>query len=506
MEGGKTASLAIYPTVESGELLLVGHREDIVEATDLLARLDVPIGAGRRTLYYSPQFISAARLQHLAEHVLIQASPTKADVQFFLDEPVNRLYVTASTAMQEEIRALLEREDQKSLEPSAPLRMYKPKNRSAGDLISTLAKILPNVQERVERNDDAGRARKSAPVENGSDSNGTQVGEGGTDGDRLPSATAQLERVVGAGFTLSHDEHTNTIIAVGPREFHSKLQELLVKLDIRQAQVLVELTLVAITFNDSMSLATELVNQEDGGVLQSLLFSSFGLSQIDLTTGMRTFNPGAGLNGVILGPQETPILFRTIAAHGNSRIMTTPKAVVSDNTTATISSVEEAPFTSINASNTVATTSFAGFESAGTTLTVTPHISQGDHLALDYSFNFSNFTGGGSVGVPPPRTTNTFSGTVEIPDGHTIVLGGLVTENETDSVTEVPLLGRIPLIGVLFQSSDRVRTKSRVFAFIRPTILRDDRFADLKQLSQSEIERASLVNKDFPESEYSWMR
>jgi general secretion pathway protein D len=250
----------------------------------------------------------------------------------------------------------------------------------------------------------------------------------------------------------------------------------------------------------------ELASADSHGDKLSLFFSSFGLSGVDLATGMRTLNPGGGVNGVITGPDETPFLMRAIAAHGNSRIITTPKIVVSDRTTATIGSVEEAPFTSINASETVATTSFAGFESAGTTLTVTPQLAQGNHLSLDYSFTFSNFTGSGSVGVPPPRTTNSFNGTVEVPDGHTVIVGGLVTENEADSVTEVPLLGRIPVVGALFQSSARARTKSRIYAFIKPTILRDDQFADLKMISAQERDRASVADRDFPENEYLWMR
>ena len=84
--------------------------------------------------------------------------------------------------------------------------------------------------------------------------------------------------------------------------------------------------------------------------------------------------------------------------------------------------------------------------------------------------------------------------------------GGLVTENEADSVTEVPLLGRIPVLGMLFQSSDRARTKSRVYAFIRPTILRDDQFTDLKIISETERDRASLPDRDYPGSEFLWMR
>ena len=64
----------------------------------------------------------------------------------------------------------------------------------------------------------------------------------------------------------------------------------------------------------------------------------------------------------------------------------------------------------------------------------------------------------------------------------------------------------MPVIGALFQSSDRARTKSRIYAFIRATILRDDRFADLKLISRGEIDRASLENHDYPSSEYLWMR
>jgi general secretion pathway protein D len=293
---------------------------------------------------------------------------------------------------------------------------------------------------------------------------------------------------------------------VGPREFHARLKGLLDELDRRQPQVLIEMTLVAVTFNDSLSLAVELANEETLGDHRSFFFSSFGISDIDLASGVRTLNPGGGLNGVIAGPNETPFLIRAIAARGDSRVITTPRIVVSDNTTATVANVEEAPFTSVNASNTVATTSFAGFESAGTTLTVTPHIAQGDHLSLDYSFNFSNFTGSGSAGVPPPRTTNTFSGKIAVPDGHTIIIGGMVTENEADAVTELPLLGRIPVLGTLFQSSERARSKSRIFAFIRPTILRDDRFADLRLISEREVENAALKNRDYPESEPLWMR
>lgn len=211
--------------------------------------------------------------------------------------------------------------------------------------------------------------------------------------------------------------------------------------------------------------------------------------------------------GLALSPEDTPAILRALATHANSRVMSTPRIVVSDNSTGTIRSVDEAPFTSVNASNTVATTSFAGFESAGTTLTVTPHVAEGEHLTLNYNLNFSNFTGAAAAATaPPPRNTNAFSSTLEVPDGYTVVVGGLMVENDSDSVSEVPLLGRIPILGALFQSSTTSRTRSRVFAFIRPVILRDDQFRDLKFITQAQMEHVDLENTDFPPDRPMWMR
>ena len=507
---GPQATIEVAP---DGGLLVIGPTEAIAEITDLLARFDVAESNEIVATTYAPRSVTVDRLQSVVEQVFLSDSKDVSGVKLFADKDANRLYVSAPKDVQNKIEAFLQQEDSSSSEAARPMRMYRPRNRQARDLLATLSQVLPNISESVVQQGAAQELSADGLSPPGPNRPPTAPGEevppppALRTGQTTTVRTApEVKRVAGADFILSVDTHTNSLIAIGPREFHTRLENLLRELDKRQPQVVIEMTLVAITFNDSLGLAIELANEEKWSDYQSLLFSSFGLSSLNLATGRRQFNPGGGFNGVIMGPNETPILMRAIAAHGNSRVITTPKIVVANGTTATISSLDEAPFTSINASSTVATTSFAGFESAGTTLTVTPHEAQEGFVGMDYSFNFSNFTGSGSVSVPPPRTTNSFSGTIEVPDGHTVIVGGLVTENEADSVTEVPLLGRIPGLGMLFQNSDRARTKSRIFAFIRPTILRDDEFADLKLISQSERQQAGLEGDDFPKSDYQWMR
>ena len=67
-------------------------------------------------------------------------------------------------------------------------------------------------------------------------------------------------------------------------------------------------------------------------------------------------------------------------------------------------------------------------------------------------------------------------------------------------------MSRIPVLGMLFQSTTRSISKTRLYAFIRPVILRDDEFQDLRYLSERDVAAADLEHRDFPDGDYLWMR
>src|SRR5262245_40891716 len=103
-----------------------------------------------------------------------------------------------------------------------------------------------------------------------------------------------------------------------------------------------------------------------------------------------------------------------------------PKMPVNDNQQANLDTVAPQPFASTSASDTVATTSFGGFENAGTTISVKPQIAKGDHLILEYAVSLSAFVGESSdAGIPPPRQQNNLRSVVTLPDGYTVVVGGI---------------------------------------------------------------------------------
>ncbi len=131
---------------------------------------------------------------------------------------------------------------------------------------------------------------------------------------------------------------------------------------------------------------------------------------------------------------------------------------------------------------------------------VTPHISESNHLRLRYELTLNSFTGAApSPNSPPPRSTNTVSSEVVVPDGYTVVVGGLVGTTRSTTINKVPLLGDIPLAGLLFQSRTEVDNHRTLYIFLRPVIFRDDAFLDLKHFSDQRREAAG-VEQDFPEN------
>ena len=300
--------------------------------------------------------------------------------------------------------------------------------------------------------------------------------------------------------TITADPNTNSIIIIAPPATQRTYKELIDILDKRRPQVMVEVTLVTLGSTDAESLGVELSRVCQSGDDCPLLASLFGLSDIDPTTGQLTLEPGLGFNGALVGPDSFNAVVRALATHTGAKIVSAPKILVNDNATATLSSVAEAPFTSINASDTVSTTSFAGYATAGTEITVTPHISEGDHLQLQYSVTLNSFAGEGSLGIPPARQTNAINSEVTVPDGYAVVVGGLMNTSDSESVAKVPILGDLPWVKYLFRSTTASGAKSRLFVFIRPVILRDDQFAELKYLSDRDLEAATMP-PNYPRSE-----
>jgi general secretion pathway protein D len=304
--------------------------------------------------------------------------------------------------------------------------------------------------------------------------------------------------VRGKNATVAADANSNSIIVVAPPPVQQMYAALIKRLDERRPQVQIECTIVTLDTSNGFTFGVDIAKLGGSDGNQILALSSFGISTVNPTTGRLTPVAAPGGTFALLSPHIADIVINALATNSRARFLSAPQLLVNDNGKGKLESVAQQPFAVIlDASSVQSLTSLGGLASAGTTISVEPHISEADYLQLAYSIELSNFTGQASNGLPPPSQKNAVDSSVTIPDGYTIVVGGLTTKSTSSSASTIPILGDIPFLRWLFGTHTANDNQSTLFVFIRPVILRDDKFEDLKYISGKSARSADLPG-DFP--------
>ncbi len=283
------------------------------------------------------------------------------------------------------------------------------------------------------------------------------------------------------------DTITNSLIIAADRRTMGGLKDIIKQLDMPKDQVLIEAALISLTRTDDFQLGIELVGIDESG-LDGTGTSGFGVTNFSLSTFEDTdgdlipdinlptnlAQSGGGLVAGIFRNGGIPVLLQAVQRLNHAKILSMPSVVTYDNETATLTSLNEQPVSEqTEFSSGAVGQGFEDFVSAGVTLTVSPHISADNYLRLEIELEVSSFTGDPpSAGLPSPRTTNRILTTVALPNEHTVVLGGLISEEVTLSEAKIPLLGDIPILGYLFKNKTRRKIKRNLFVFLTPHILR----------------------------------
>jgi len=507
-----SADMTLAADERTNRLAVVGTADAVDEAVSLIQTLDTPLGQDTRI--YQFKYISAKRIDTLTEKLIGNLKAERL-YESAVDEEANLLVATATPDIHERIDSLRESMDQPEPETESPIRFYKLENADAADVLATLGRIESgsgDMQDVSVRGGNDGTPRTDARIQAEGDGQQTPqvVNPGPTEqevnrgGERVAEGLGLRQGAAPVDLPdarVMADTPSNSIIVIAPPSVQRVYQNLIRKLDVRRPQVLIEATVVILDTSDDFSLGVELQGDEDVGGGTLLTFSQFGLSVGDANTGSIGISPGAGFNGALLGYDVAQVIIRALERDSRTRVVSRPSVLVNDNATGTLASESEEPFTTTSqVAGAPSTTSFGGFATAGTNITITPQISEGDYLVLDYNINVSSFSGTGGDGVPPPRTTDQVSSKVTIPDGSTIIVGGLTRENMSKNIDRVPFLGSIPVLEYLFSNRSINEDRSTLFVFINATILRDDKFKDLKFLSGDRAAEARLA-QEYPASE-----
>ncbi|EKF74448.1 general (type II) secretion pathway protein D [Alcanivorax hongdengensis A-11-3] len=288
--------------------------------------------------------------------------------------------------------------------------------------------------------------------------------------------------------SIQADESLNALVIRAEPGMMKQLQSVISQLDVRRAQILIEAAIVEISGEQGRNLGFQYVAGSDESGVGAVNFSNAGLSVNSVLQALAADDPtnlSLG-DGVTAGLGETDsngdlkwgALVQALASSSDVNLLSTPSILTLDNQEASIVVGENVPFVTGSSTNTGSGVSnpFTTIqrEDVGLTMKVTPHVAGLSTIRLELEQENSAVKDSAGEAVDIVTTTRKLQSTVLADDGETIALGGLIKDDIRETVRKVPLLGDIPLLGVLFRSTSKSHQKSNLMVFLRPTILADN--------------------------------
>jgi general secretion pathway protein D len=204
-------------------------------------------------------------------------------------------------------------------------------------------------------------------------------------------------------------------------------------------------------------------------------------------------NPGATEFGQVEGIELTwPNFFRAIENDGTSKTLANPRLMTLNGEEATMSIIDEVPSPNFDEDGNIRS---YDYERAGIELTFTPWITENNEIELKINPSVSSFGANPPGPEPPSRKTRSVDTRLRLRNGETFAIGGLIQESEIESMSKVPFLSDIPLIGEIFKSRSGEANKTELVILVTPRIINygDNSDEDLSSAEKSETEKNQSV-------------
>ncbi|MBF0520265.1 MAG: type II secretion system secretin GspD [Nitrospirae bacterium] len=299
-----------------------------------------------------------------------------------------------------------------------------------------------------------------------------------------------------ADISVTPDVATNSLVIMASSSDYKNIVEVIKKLDRRRKQVYVEALIIEVSTSKLADLG---MNWRGLGAQGSTMLiggvGSISTSALqNVITGLSGFSIG-GLGKFVDVPYSVTnadgsVTSSTLSVPGFAalfnisdfkdviNVLSTPQILTSDNKEAEIMVGENVPFVAKRESDPTRTASvFNSIErkDVGISLKITPHITEGDVIKLDVyqeiSAVLAETNADITISLGPTTSKRSTKTTIFAKDNETIVIGGLLQEREENSVHKVPVLGDIPVLGLLFKQKETTKAKINLMVFLTPHIV-----------------------------------
>lgn len=512
----KDGELSPYPQTNS--LILSDYGSNIERVMKIINQLDVP-GFEEKLVVIPIKYAKAKDMAELVNKIVNKDSsgrggggPISAGVPrfggarptqggsgsaYFMvipDDRTNALIVVGNTSGIDRIRKLLSQLDFKiRLDENGGVYVYYVKNGEAEKIAQTLNGI----------------AKENKPA------GGTGGGPGAPP--IGPAGVAQSTEIFGGDLKMVADKETNSLIVTASKQDYEVVLNLLSKIDIPRDQVYVEAIIMEMILDESVKWGVGYFKFDGaskgmlhggfnglGGDLQTLMSPTGGEGAI-LPFGSKTLVP-VTMGGTTVNVPDLMGFINLIKGVGRTNILSTPQIMALDNEDAEIEVGDEVA-TSLQTStgaNGITQTS-ATFKDATLKLKIKPFISPASQtVRMKIEQKIAQPKGSGQIANTITIAKRSIVTNIVVPDGDTAVLGGLVKDEEVESVTKVPILGDIPLLGWLFKSRTLKKNKANLLVFLTPKIIRN--FEDSSKLLGKKLDqRLNFVKQNGGRDPYGKM-
>ncbi len=409
-----------------------------------------------------------------------------ANITAKADERTNSVVVSAPQDSMNVIEKLIADLDADSSEGQSVF-VYPLKNARADNLEEVLSNLFDEMDDSTTQNTGAA-AQRAAGGQGGPGAPGMPGLAAFTQGSSETSTGDLVGQV-----SIKADEDTNSLIIMTSPANYEKVKKVLDDLDKPVPQVLIKVLLAEVTHDGSV----------DWGAEFSFMDTLGKDTDLEVATDLGIGSLTTGYVAKIVD-EKFDVKLRALEDDGKLNILSRPYILSSNNQEATITVGNEVPFIrDTRTTETGQTINTIEYEDIGIILKVTPYINNEGLVIMDLSQEISAISGE-SVSISEAVDASVFAkrsseNRVIARDGQTVVIGGLMEDRLTKTERKVPLLGDIPLLGMLFKRIEEETSKTELLIFLTPTVAETDK--DLYAISQEKKAENKLIQQVFDQKE-----
>ncbi len=462
-------------------IIVSGTADEVDRVLDLVSTFDIDILRGRSFGLYPLSHVAPEDIIKELESIFTATQDKKEGGEFFRFLAIDRLNAVLAITHQSRYLADIEnwvfRLDRASSANGGGVNVYKVQHMDAVELADTLNSIFTGTQKQS-------KSAKVAPGESAatitnkesskkSSTKRQYTGGGQQTGDEGVSNVGEVRIIA--------DPANNSIITVATPQEYEVILPVIQQLDVMPLQVLIDATIVSVTLKDDLQYGIQWYFSHDRS--GTGLNPSTALTQLGEAGQTAALAAATGGFSAIYSSGSVKALLQAQSDLNNVNVISSPSLMVLNNQQAKINVGDQVPIQTSTLTNAVASgggtntglaqASQIQYLDTGVTLDVTPRVNANGMVIMEIkqivSSPVATTTG---VTTSPTIQKKEIESFVAVKDGETIVLGGLIDNNNTYNRTGIPFLHELPWIGPLFGSTTRNNDKTELVVLITPRVVK----------------------------------